>query len=53
MVTINCQVSEGGSNVAGKQIKASAKNINLAASKEEESVNISHPCFNVMLLGYY
>ena len=36
MVKINWQVSEGGSNVAGKQIKASARNINLVAQKERD-----------------
>ena len=35
MVKINWQVSEGGSNVAGKQIKASAKNINLVAKRKK------------------
>ena len=34
MVTINWQVSVGGSNVEGKQIKASTKNINFAAQRE-------------------
>ena len=38
MVRINSQVSVGGSNVTGKQIKASVRNINLAAQKG--SVNI-------------